>query len=46
MAGLLGMHGEETLARFANHNVVLPFSEADGLRLLIYDMSALPWPSA
>jgi hypothetical protein len=45
MARILGMHGEEALARFANHDVVPPFSEPDALRLLIYDMSAHLRPS-
>ncbi len=44
MAGMLGMHGDEILARFANHEVGLPFSETDGLRLFIYDLGALRAP--
>jgi hypothetical protein len=38
------MHSEEFLARFASHDVILPFSEADGLRMFIYDLSTLPNP--
>ncbi len=39
MAGLLGMHSDEILARFASHEVILPFTEADALRMFIYDLS-------
>ncbi len=42
MAGLLGMHREEILARFANHDVQLPFSETDYLRFFIHDLGDEP----
>jgi hypothetical protein len=39
MARVLGMHGEEVLARFAAREVQLPFSELDALRYFVYDLS-------
>ena len=39
MTDLFGMHSEETLARFAFHDFELPFSEVDGIRNFIYDIS-------
>jgi hypothetical protein len=40
MARVLGMHGEEVLARFAAREAQLPFSELDALRYFFYDLSA------
>jgi hypothetical protein len=39
MARVLGMHGEEVLARFAAREAQLPFSELDALRYFVYDLS-------
>ena len=42
MAELFGMHGEEVLSRFADHDFALPVSEADGIRHFLYDLSECP----
>ena len=41
-AGLLGMHGEEAVARFAARDIVLPLCEADALRYLLFELSNDP----
>ncbi len=35
---MLGMHGEEVMARFAAMDVRLPLSEVDALRYFFYDL--------